>query len=248
MRRLWDDRAMTGVDVDQPGGPHPAEREPGGRRLHSQRVYDRLRRDISGRRLLPGTVLNESVISERYEVSRTPLREALLRLRQEGFLEKAGRQLRVKAFSFAEVEELYQVREALEKMAVRLCIERASDAEIAALGRHIDRYAEFDPVADYEALNEHANAFHRTIARLSGNAMLLEQLRSIHDKVLVINERFWTGREHSLEAALQEDRFIYRAIRERDITVAEAAIRATIQGVVALYRRGNVYPGAEEAG
>lgn len=213
----------------------------GGHQLHSRRVYDLLRRDISGRRLRPGTLLNEANLSEIYKTSRTPLREALFRLHQDGFLERVGRKLRVKMFSFAEIEELYQVREALEKAAARLCVERASEAGLDELTRQLELYRALDPEDGYEALNEQANAFHRAIARISGNTLIHRQLESIHDKVLVISERYWS-QSHSFEEAYREHRSIHDAIRSRDVTLAEAAVRAHIQGVIALYRQANVFP------
>lgn len=213
------------------------------RQLQSRRVYDLLRRAISGRRLGPGAVLNEADLSERYETSRTPLREALFRLHQEGFLEKVGRQLRVKEFSFSEVEELYQLREALEKAAARLCCERASDAQLDEIEGQLERYRELCANSDYEELNEQANAFHRALARACGNTLICRQLEAIHDKVLVINERYW-GQAHSLEEAYQEHHYILNAIRRRDVTVAEAAVRAHIQIIIVLYRQANLPPDA----
>ncbi len=206
--------------------------------LQSRRVYDGLRRDISAQRLLPGTVLQEAALSEQFEASRTPVREALFRLHQEGFIEKVGRQLRVKAFSLAEVEELYQLREALEKMAVRLCIDRASDASLDEIQAQLERYTEFDVDADYEAFNEYANQFHRSIVALCGNSMIQAQLAAIYDKVLVINSRYWRV-GNTVEDAQRDHAYILRAIRNRDVVVAEAATRAHIQGIVTLYRDTN---------
>lgn len=210
----------------------------GDRTLQSQKVYDRLRRDISARRLLPGAVLNEAILSERYDASRTPVREALFKLAQEGFLERVGRQLRVKEFTFADVEELYQLREGLEKMAARLCVERASEADLDALERQLEAYSRYDLASQYEAFNDHANLFHRSLAHLCGNRMIREQLLAIHDKVLVISARYYE-RGHTVEEARREHAMILRALRERDTTLAEAAVRYHIQGIISLYRQSN---------
>jgi GntR family transcriptional regulator, rspAB operon transcriptional repressor len=214
------------------------------RRLRSQEVYDRLRRDIIAQRLVPGSALHEAVLSERYEASRTPVREAMLRLQQEGFLNRVGRQLRVKEFTFADVEELYQLREALEKMAVRLCIERAADSDLQEVETQLDSYTSFDPETDTELFNEHANQFHRSIARLSGNRAICNSLEGIHDRVLVISARWW-DRAHSFEEAQREHGYILKAIWDRDVTLAEAAIRFHIQKVIGLYRQGNSTQGGE---
>lgn len=218
------------------------------RRLRSEEVYDRLRRDITAQRLPPGGVLNEASLGERYDTSRTPIREALFRLQQEGFLDKVGRQLRVKQFTFAEVEELYQLRESLEKMAVRLCIDRASDADLAELDRQLNLYTGFDPESETEAFNQHSIKFHRTIARLSGNEMIRGALEGIHDWVMVISARY-LARAHSFEQAQREHGLIVKALWDRDVMLAEAAVRFHIQGVIKLYRQTNTAPEVnEEAG
>jgi len=218
------------------------------RRLRSEEVYDRLRRDITAQRLPPGGVLNEASLGERYDASRTPIRQALFRLQQEGFLDKVGRQLRVKQFTFAEVEELYQLRESLEKMAVRLCIDRASDSDLAELDRQLDLYTGFDPESETEAFNEHSIKFHRTIARLSGNEMIRGALEGIHDWVMVISARY-LARAHSFQEAQREHGLIVKALWDRDVMLAEAAVRFHIQGVIKLYRQSNTAPEVnEEAG
>lgn len=204
----------------------------------SSKVYDELRRDITGCRLRRGTPLQEAALSERYGASRTPVREALLRLQEEGFVERIGRRLVVKEFSFAEVQELYEMREALEKMAVRLCIERASDRDLDELERQLDAYHDFDPVTDYAAFNEHANRFHRSIAALSGNAMIQKELEAVHDKVLAVNVRYW-GQGDMRDEARRGHLTILQALRDRDILVAEAAVRVHIRGVIKLYRQHN---------
>lgn len=209
-----------------------------GRGLQSEKVYARLRRDITGQRLPQGTVLLEASLSEDYGASRTPVREALFRLHQEGFVERVGRRLFVKDFSFAEVQELYQMREALEKMAVRLCIERATDAELDRVAEQFPLYETFDIETEYEAFNEHANLFHRSIAALCGNAMIHRALDAIHDKVLAINARYWR-QGNKVEDARSGHAGILQAIRDRDVLVAEAAVRVHIQTVVTLYRQGS---------
>lgn len=202
--------------------------------LQSQRIYHELRRDIAAQRLVPGTILSEIALSEELNASRTPLREALTRLHQEGFIEKQGRQLAVKAFTSDEVRHLYQLREALERMAVTLCVERASDSDLDEIAEQLEAYAGFDIEHDYASFNEYANLFHRSLADLCGNPMIRDQLHALHDKVLVINARYW-GKPHSTTEAFEGHNFILQAIRKRDALLAEAAIRAHIRQIVDLY-------------
>src|SRR5260370_35468058 len=89
----------------------------------TEQVYQNLKDEICGFRLLPGDRFTESQLAERYEGSRTPIREALYQLRREGFVEVAFRSgWPVLPFDFAPVDGLYDLRVMLESAAVeRLC-------------------------------------------------------------------------------------------------------------------------------
>lgn len=109
----------------------------------SARAHARLRAEIIAGELAPGTHLNEVRISERLGVSRTPLREALQRLDREGLVKVvSGRGAFVSELSLADIRHLFQLREALETHAARLCARSARCAEFADLGREFtDRHA-----------------------------------------------------------------------------------------------------------
>ena len=109
-------------------------------RIHPSRaaeVYEQLKRDVSDFKLVPGDRFTETEISERLGVSRTPVRQALFRLQQEGFVEVLFRSgWRVLPFDFDQFEELYDLRMVLETTAVhRLCSATAPtlDASRSAL-------------------------------------------------------------------------------------------------------------------
>src|SRR5438046_2098510 len=109
-----------------------------------QRVYEHLREEILSERLQPGAELLEVPLSEELGVSRGPIREAIGRLAAEGLVTvKPRRGAVVRSLSKDEFLELYQVREALEIMAVRLAVPRLAPDDLAALqsltdpmGRH----------------------------------------------------------------------------------------------------------------
>ena len=86
-------------------------------------MYEQLKRVVSDFKLVPGDRFTETEISERMSVSRTPVRQALFRLQQEGFVEVLFRSgWRVLPFDFDQFEELYDLRQVLETTAVhRLC-------------------------------------------------------------------------------------------------------------------------------
>jgi DNA-binding GntR family transcriptional regulator len=96
----------------------------------SQRVYEHLRDEILADRLLPGTELSEVALSRELAVSRGPIREAMGRLAAEGLITmRPRRRAEVRSLTPQELIDAYQVREALEVMAVRLLISRVTEAD-----------------------------------------------------------------------------------------------------------------------
>jgi DNA-binding GntR family transcriptional regulator len=140
-----------------------------------QRVYDHLRAEILSGRLQPGAELAEVALSEQLGVSRGPLREAIGRLASEGLVTvRPRRGAVVRSLSKQEFVELYQVREALEMLAVRLAVPRLGPDDIAELDELVATMAERaerDEVAEFFEAN---SAFHVRLVMASGNAKLLE--------------------------------------------------------------------------
>src|SRR6266516_7702345 len=107
-----------------------------------QRVYDHLREEILAGRLKPGAELAEVALSEQLGVSRGPLREAIGRLAAEGLVTvRPRRGAVVRSLSKEEFLEAYQVREALEALAVRLAVPRLSRVDLARLQELTDEMA-----------------------------------------------------------------------------------------------------------
>ncbi|MGN6578660.1 MAG: GntR family transcriptional regulator, partial [Bordetella sp.] len=102
---------------------NPSLRKAAAHRTRADDVYELLKRDIGEFRLVPGDRFTEGEISERLGVSRTPVRQALFRLQQEGHIEVLFRSgWRVLPFDFKQFEQLYDFRQVLETEAVRrLC-------------------------------------------------------------------------------------------------------------------------------
>src|SRR5215471_6358552 len=101
----------------------------------SDRVYESLRSMAIAFKFKPGERLTELDIAERFSVSRTPVREALNRLVNEGFLVADGRGFAVRDLDPKECFDLYELRLALEFTAVRLAVQRATDEELSFLSK-----------------------------------------------------------------------------------------------------------------
>src|SRR5260370_37465694 len=128
-----------------------------------------------GGRLAPGTELSEVALSRELAVRRGSIREAMGVLAAEGLVTvRPRRGVEVRSITPEELIESYQVREALEVLAVRLAVPRMTDANLADLDELVDRMSELakkGAVADFFTANA---AFHERLCELSGNSNLVE--------------------------------------------------------------------------
>jgi len=203
-----------------------------------QRVYDHLRAEILAGRLEPGTELAEVALAEQLGVSRGPLREAIGRLASEGLVTvRPRRGAVVSSLSTEEFLELYQVREALELMAVRLAVPRLGTDDIAALQALIDEMstrAERKQVAEFFEAN---TAFHARLVDASGNAKLVDMYRQLLDQLGRYRRRSLQLRGN-LQRSVAEHAAILRAAKrgdaERAAHLMSEHIRVPQRGLKAL--------------
>lgn len=194
-----------------------------------QRVYDHLRDEIMRDRLPPGTELSEVALSKELAVSRGPIREAIGRLAAEGLVTvRPRRGAEVRSITPEELIESYQVREALEVLAVRLAVPRITDAELAGLDEFADQMSEHakkGAVPDFFTANV---TFHERLCDLSGNKKLLEVYRRLAGEVGRFQARTLALRG-SLDGSVSEHRAILAAIRLRDVEKAAELTAAHIR-------------------
>ncbi len=142
-----------------------------------QRVYTHLRSEILSGALPPGSELQEVALSASLGVSRGPIREAIGRLAAEGLVTvRPRRGAIVRALSTDEFLEAYQVREALEVMAVRLAVPRLTPEDLAVLEEHVDEMTSCAERGDTQGFFEANTGFHRAFFDMSGNRMLRRSL------------------------------------------------------------------------
>lgn len=176
-------------------------------------LYAEIRAMAVDFRLKPGERINEVALAKALDASRTPLREALNRLVSEGFLTfESGRGFFCRKFSLSEVQNLYQVRQALECFAARTAAMTAGEAELEKLGEFLGRTS--DPsgrsLVELLAFDEH---FHETIARMTGNDELLRLLKNINARIRFFR---WVDMEERRERTQSEHAAILAAIRAHD--------------------------------
>jgi DNA-binding GntR family transcriptional regulator len=181
-----------------------------------QRVYDHLRAAILSGRLEPGAELAEVPLSEELGVSRGPIREAIGRLASEGLVTvRPRRGAVVSPLSKEEFLELYQVREALERMAVKLAVRRLQPEDFAALQGLIDDMATHAERGHVDEFFEANAAFHARLVDASGNAKLGELYRQLLDQIGRYRTRSLRLRGN-LQRSIAEHAAILRAAKRGD--------------------------------
>ncbi|GHY60013.1 transcriptional regulator, GntR family [Vibrio cholerae] len=181
--------------------------------------------------LAPGSKISEPELAKQFQVSRGPLREALMRVEGLGLIERIPHiGARVIQLSPTKLVELYAVREALEGMAARLATRNITEIELAGLesllsthSTHIDQVegaSYFHQQGDFD--------FHYRIIQASRNQQLIGLLCDELYHLLRMY-RYQSPRSHSRPVeALEEHKFILRAIRQRDEELAEMLMRRHI--------------------
>ncbi|MDQ0679181.1 DNA-binding GntR family transcriptional regulator [Arthrobacter pascens] len=191
----------------------------------SDRAYAALRDDIVEWRLLPGSLLGEVEQSERLGVSRTPLREALSRLTAEGLTTAAGgRGVVVTGISLKDIDELFELRETLERRAAALAAERGDPEEFRKLHCELLAAPELihgdDPARhDYYALVARLDA---AIDAAISNSYLAQAMGSLRVHLVRIR-RLAADDASRLTAAASEHAAIAEAIAARNPSLAKAA-------------------------
>jgi DNA-binding GntR family transcriptional regulator len=148
----------------------------------STHVYERLRGEIVSGRLESGAPLVEATVAARYGTSRTPVREALRRLEQDGLVERGDRGLRVRTRGPEEILEIYEVRILLEGSAARGAADRSTKLDLIRIKNAADAMAAVDP-ADPDAMAAANQAFHEEIWAASHNRTLVDLLTRLNSHI-----------------------------------------------------------------
>ena len=203
-------------------------------RVHRSRadeVYEQLKRDVAGFQLVPGDRFTENELSERLGVSRTPVRQALFRLQQEGFVEVLFRSgWRVLPFDFDRFEQLYDLRMVLETTAVhRICaddrrVDRGLLAQLAAiwLVPAPERSSDREQVAQWD------EQFHCALVTAAGNAEMARVHRDVTDRIRIIRRLDFT-KQMRIDATYDEHAKILRAVQRKRGDQAGMLLRAHIE-------------------
>lgn len=198
----------------------------------SARVHEVLRKAITNVELLPGAPVSEKELCERYGVSRTPVREALLRLADERLVDIfPQRGTFVSRIRLDSVQDGMVIRQALERASVRRASSRATPADIAGLRISLARQRASNLAADFAVFHAEDEGFHQRIADLSGHPSLWRVVRQEKvqiDRCRVLHLPLSSRRED----VIAEHAAIVDALERNDPDAAERAMHAHLAGVM----------------
>jgi DNA-binding GntR family transcriptional regulator len=190
----------------------------------SQVAYQRLRGEVISGVLRPNERLVELELSERLGMSRTPVRDALVRLATDGLISRGKRGWTVHEYTREELLRIYETRAALEGYAARLCALRASDEELAAMRLILDSAPDDVDGASPDFRVDQNEEFHSAVIRGCGNPRLIELIE--RNAEFYFNHRvvqMYTSDE--LQRSLDGHRELFAALEARDGDVAERVVR-----------------------
>lgn len=198
--------------------------------LMQSSAYAFLKEAVISLRFRPGQRLRSAEIADLVKASRTPVREALSRLEQEGLVRRdEGWGYVVSEISVRSVLELWSVRESLEVQAASEALHnmRPGDLEeLASLNARAEVLYEERRFIEFLDQNR---SFHIAIARMSGNGLLQQMLGMIHDRVRMVGNLIVRLHEPRAQELLVENRKIMAALRTGDADAVVKAIRAHLQ-------------------
>ncbi len=200
-------------------------------RSRADEVYQQLKRDVAEFNLVPGDRFTENEISERLGVSRTPVRQALTRLQQEGYVEVLFRSgWRVLPFDFDQFEQLYDLRMVLETTAVqRLCADgERVDRELLGQLVAIWLVPASERSTDAVQVGRWDEQFHCSLVAAAGNAEIARVHRDVTDRIRIIRRLDFT-KQARIAATYEEHGKILKAIQRKRGDQAAMLLRAHIE-------------------
>lgn len=195
-------------------------------------IYETLREGILRGLLPPGERLGELQLAKLFKRSRTPIREAILRLESERLAERSARRgLVVGRISREEILEVYAVREVLDGLAARLAAQAILPADLEHLRWLNRRLRDAAKRRDFAAMVDLNIEFHEGLCRASRNSLLAQFVGKIHDWVRRFPETTFARPGRALEAVSEHEQLL-DALRKRDSDAAERIARQHMAGAM----------------
>jgi DNA-binding GntR family transcriptional regulator len=196
-------------------------RRPRSRPSLADAVYSALRQALLDREFDPGEPLTELALTRRFKVSRTPVREALAKLERDHLVRVVPKKgAFVRTISHDEIRDLYEVREALESLVVRLAAPRLARGELEDFETRFRELKARGPRLTAAEVGRLGEEFHRHLLKRAENGVLLGVLEQIREQIRSV----WTMSllaPRRVQALVREHLAILDALKRRDAARAE---------------------------
>lgn len=200
----------------------------GGRQTITAEIVDRLREEVLAGTLAPGSRLRQVEVAERLGVSPTPVREAFAALEREGLLVRHPRRgVVVFEPTLEDVRQLYEMRIALEVLAIEKAVPNLAPADLAALRTLVDGMAELHP-GQGQRFNELNAAFHERIYRAADRPRLYEEIASLRQASNAYI-RYFSPERSVVQETSEEHQSILKACTNGDTQAASQALQHHLQ-------------------
>jgi DNA-binding GntR family transcriptional regulator len=202
----------------------------------TDRVYDELRSAILAGELTPGSLYSVVEISNQLGVSRTPVREALLRFAANGMVRfERSRGVRILEVSLDDIREIYGLRLMLEVPSAYRAATEMSEEDQAVMTEAFEGMSRACELGDEPMFQRHDLVFHEAILRGAGNRRVVDAVANTRSQMHA--RGLSTTRTRTLQDILQVHGRIYDAVRDRDAVAASEAVHAHLAGTMSLLLR-----------
>ncbi len=186
------------------------------RRSLAQEVHDRLKQLIMSNELSPGTKVVESQVAKTMQISRTPVREAIQRLQNQGFLRQSytGAYF-VVGFTNKDIQEIFGIRGVLESYAARLAAEQYQKGDLSSLEEKIEEYQELLDQGKFQELSIVNTEFHDLLYNLSKSPRLIKMINNLREQIYYFREVILYHPEMARKSNI-DHRAMVEAIKNKD--------------------------------
>lgn len=192
-------------------------------------AYETLKHAIITGQIPAGSRIVETEYADRLHISRTPLREALRKLERDGLVEYVLRRgVVVRAFTLADVEEIYTIRNALEMLTLPSIIDNATVEDIRSMREKLHKMDACIAKSDIEGLSPLARAFHDQLTSISGLNRILRVIQS-QDEYIRRFSAVSIARETRRKTAHEEHYKLVELVEQKDLPNFEKLMRKHIE-------------------
>ncbi|MBF0528600.1 MAG: GntR family transcriptional regulator [Deltaproteobacteria bacterium] len=205
--------------------------------VDKEHIYTEIKNAILANELKPNTKLDERFLMKRFQISRTPLRDILLRLHNDGLIKIVPRMGTIVApLELSDLREIVEMRKELEEFAVKLAIEKRNESHLHTLRQIIDGFGEAEENnRDLEVQTELDTRFHQTVYEAAHN----KELTRCVDRMRTLMSRYWYNagfNKKNMFSHFDSLRRVMNGIESRDFSLAQDAIQEHIEKFVSQLR------------